>query len=294
MIKEKLPVGKLLSNYQLADLVSYKAGGAAEYFYCPAEVPALIHALKEYRHLPITVLGGGTNVLIRETGIRGLVLSLTGCFKDLQVLDDNRLYVGAGVKTSQLIKKCLELGMEDAAFMVGIPGTIGGALKMNAGSCSRGIWDYVVSVTTIDRTGDVKTKEAQSFTPGYRKLTGLSADEWFIGAIFSFNLGLVKNARNQARINFNLKRSTQPLEFPSCGSVFLNPVGEYAAKLIENCGLKGRRIGGALVSPKHANFIVNYNNATSTDIENLIKLVIEEVYKQYKITLVPEVKILGG
>jgi len=285
--------GILKRDRPLKDLTSWKIGGKAEYFYSPRDKEDFAEVLKEFKNMPVTVLGAATNVLIRDSGINGLVIYLRDSLKDIEKIGDN-VRVEAGVRLSGLVRKLAGLGMVDASFMAGIPGTLGGALKMNAGAYGDSIWNYVKSVELIDRSGKIKTKEAKEFVFSYRKIEGLNQDEWFLGALLNFNRGDIKEAEEKVKSYLEKRSNAQPLDLPNCGSVFRNPKNDYAARLIEECGFKGNGIGGAKVSEKHANFIVNFNNASAGDVEELIEKIVVEVEKTSGIKLIPEVEILGG
>ena len=283
---------RILKQHPLASFTSWKIGGVAEYFFQPRDLSDLSTLLQNWKDEPITLLGAATNVLICDSGIKGLVIYLRDTLTDLQKLSNDILYLEAGVSLTTLVQKCAGLGMLEASFMAGIPGTVGGALKMNAGAYGNNIWQYVQSVDTIDRRGKFKTRDAKEFIAGYRYTEGLAQNEWFVAARLKFNPGDIVIAKNQVQNYINRRKKSQPLNLPSCGSVFRNPPGGYAAKLIEASGLKGRQIGGAKVSEKHANFIVNYAGATAADVESLMQEIILTVTKNSGITLIPEVHIL--
>jgi UDP-N-acetylmuramate dehydrogenase len=285
--------GNLQQNHLLAEYTSWKIGGPAEYFYEPADLEDLKELLREWKDQPITILGAGTNVLVRDGGIKGLVVYLRNCLDCLSELDDFTLRVEAGVGLARLVQKCVRLGMVDAVFMAGIPGTVGGALAMNAGAYGDGVWNHVVAVETINRLGEVKLRQAKEFIIGYREAVGLDEEEWFVAAQLFFARGEIKDAKKQAREYLQKRKNSQPLDLPSCGSVFRNPSDDYAARLIETSGLKGRQIGGAKVSEKHANFIVNCGGATAVDVEALMQEIVVAVKRAHKINLAPEVNILG-
>lgn len=285
--------GNLQHNHPLAGYTSWKIGGLAEYFYQPTDIKDLANFLHNCKHDPIILLGAATNVLIRDSGIKGTVIYLRGSLNELQQLDDFSLRAEAGVSCSRLVQQCIHLSLVDAAFLAGIPGTIGGALAMNAGAYDDSIWTHVTAVETINRRGEIQLRPATEFKPGYRQVTGLDTNEWFVAGHFRFTRGDEKEAEHQVRELMRQRQSTQPLNQPSCGSVFRNPPKDYAARLIESCGFKGKCIGDACVSEKHANFIVNIGAATSAQVEALIQEIIDTVREQHGIELHPEVRILG-
>ena len=286
--------GKLLHNHLLAEYTSWKIGGPAEYFYRPVDLEDLVQIMRVWQEEPITILGAASNVLIRDGGIKGLVIYLRHSLNKLDELDDFNLRVEAGLDLRHLVEKCANLGMFDATFMTGIPGTIGGALKMNAGAYGSRIWNHVIAVETINRIGEIKLRRACEFAVTYRQVDGLNKEEWFVAAQFNFLRGKVEEAKQQVQTYLQRRNKSQPLEFPSCGSVFRNPEGDYAARLIETVGLKGKQIGGARISERHANFIVNCGNATAADVETLMQEIIIKVESSSGVKLIPEVHVLGA
>lgn len=283
---------KLYYNHPLAAYSSWRIGGPAEYFYRPKDLEDLAFLLCSWPEEPITFLGAATNVLISSKGVKGLVIYLGERLDELSQLDQTNLKVGAGAKLVDLVQKCADLGMVGAAFMSGIPGTIGGALKMNAGAYGDRIWNYVVAVESINRQGEVNLRHPSDFKIGYRQVDAAHNGEWFVGAQLSFAPGDVGLAKELVENYLKKRKQAHPLDLPNCGSVFRNPEGNYAAKLIETCDLKGRQIGGARVSEKHANFIVNCGGATSNEVKTLMAEIIAKVEKVTKVKLVPEVHIL--
>ena len=198
---------------------------------------------------------------------------------------------GSGVPCTQLARQCIRWGLGPSEFFAGIPGTVGGALTMNAGAHGGETWERVESVRTIDRDGEIHLRSPAEYSVGYRSVTG-PANEWFLEATFRFEPG-VTASMDAMKAMLERRKATQPLGLPSCGSVFRNPTGDHAARLIEAAGLKGYRIGGAEVSPKHANFIINTGDATATDIEELIEHVRQTVIDQHGVELQHEVRIVG-
>jgi UDP-N-acetylmuramate dehydrogenase len=285
--------GNLRQNHPLAEYTSWKIGGPAEYFYEPADLEDLKQFLHDWKKQPVIVLGAGSNVLIRDGGIKGLVIYLRNYLNELSELDDFTLRVEAGVGLARLVQECTHLGMADAAFMAGIPGTVGGALAMNAGAYGDCIWNHVAAVETINRSGEIKLRPAKEFTANYREVIGLSTEEWFVAAQLSFAHGDARDIEQQIREHLQKRKNSQPLDLPNCGSVFRNPQNDYAARLIENCGLKGKQIGGAKISEKHANFIVNCGGAKASDVETLMQEIVTTVKRVHNIDLISEVHVLG-
>ena len=281
-----------LRNEPLRKHTSWRVGGPADLFYAPTSIAELRSVLAD---LPATTgihwLGLGSNLLVRDGGIRGAVIATSSLPRDLERLDDHRVRASAGLACMLLAKRCVRWQLGPAAFFAGIPGTVGGALAMNAGAFGGETWTHVEAVTTIDRRGTVRERPRADFEIGYRAVRG-AADEWFLGATFRFDHD---EASSMDAIKEMLARrnAAQPLGVPSCGSVFRNPEGDFAGRLIEQAELKKRRIGGAMVSDKHANFILNVADATAADIEALIAEVRAAVEKTSGVHLELEVRVVG-
>lgn len=292
IISKNLLKSNIYFNHSLARYTSWKIGGPAEYFYQPKDIDDLKILLQNWQSKNITILGAGTNVLIDDKGITGLVIYLHNGLNKLQVINSNIIRIEAGLSLSHVVNKCAILGITDLSAFAGIPGTIGGALKMNAGAYQNHFWQYINSVETINRNGIIKVRSIDEFRINYRKIEGLDIDEWFIAA--NINLVNVNSDLVLKKIKhyLNKRKLSQPLNSKNCGSVFKNPTNNYAAKLIENAGLKNKQIGDAIVSEKHANFIINKGKATSNDVKILMQEIVTTVYKLYEIQLIPEVQIL--
>jgi UDP-N-acetylmuramate dehydrogenase len=285
--------GKLSQQAPLAQYTTWHVGGTAKYLYEPKDFDDLIQFFKLWpNEHKIMWLGGGSNILIRDTGINATVIHVSECLNKI-TKGEECLRVEAGVTCTKLIQFCLKHHLVDGVFLASIPGSVGGALAMNAGAFGSEIWQHVVLVETIDRAGIIRIRQPQEFNFGYRQVTGLMPNEWFIAGHLQFKIGDVNQARQKIRANWQKRLNSQPIREFSCGSVFKNPEGHFAGHLIELCGLKGLRIGGAKVSDKHANFIINEGNATSADIEQLMHLITSRVFAKYAIRLEPEVKIVG-
>jgi len=284
--------GELRRDEPMSRHVSWRAGGNAELFFIPASVEDLQAFLREAdADMPIFWLGVGSNLLVRDGGLRGVVISATGILRKLERIDAYLVRAGSGVPCTQLARQCIRWGLGPSEFFAGIPGTVGGALTMNAGAHGGETWERVESVRTIDRTGEIHLRSPAEYSVGYRSVTGPS-NEWFLEATFRFEPGVTASMDAMKQM-LERRKATQPLGLPSCGSVFRNPPGDHAARLIEAAGLKGYRIGGAEVSPKHANFIINTGDATATDIEELIEHVRQTVIEQHGVELKHEVRIVG-
>ena len=240
---------------------------------------------------PVLWLGVGSNLLVRDGGLPGVVIAATRILKDLERVDHYLVRAGAGLPCTQLARQCIRWGLGPSEFFAGIPGTVGGALAMNAGAHGGETWERVDSVRTIDRAGEIHDRSPAEYTVGYRSVEG-PANEWFLEAIFRFDPE-ASASMDTLKEMLERRKKSQPLGLPSCGSVFRNPPGDHAARLIETAGLKGHRIGGAEVSPKHANFIINRDHATATDVEELIEHVRQTVLEVHGVELVHEVHIVG-
>lgn len=284
---------KLLLNEPLARYTSWRVGGKADRLYIPAGLTDLCAFLTTLSPTePLYFLGLGSNLLVRDGGIRGTVVLMHNVLTALD-MDGEKIYVEAGVTCAKLAKFCAKHGRQGAEFFAGIPGTLGGALAMNAGCYGTETWDVVSRVTTVNRQGQLHTRAAAEFTTSYRHVEMPQADEWFIAAWLDLAAGDAHESAQKIKALLAKRLATQPLNLPNAGSTFRNPPGDYAARLIEACGLKGYLIGGAQVSEKHANFIVNIGEANALDIELLIKHMYETVLAEHGIALQQEVKVIG-
>lgn len=284
--------GELCHDTPLARLTSWRVGGPARQLYAPADVADLGDFLAGLdADEPVLWLGLGSNLLIRDGGFGGTVIATQGCLNKLE-LDVDRVAVEAGVSCAKLARACARAGLTGAAFLAGIPGTVGGALAMNAGAFGGETWRLVRAVTTIDRQGLLRRRTPDDFHIAYREVRG-APGEWFVACELALAPGDVAAEQAGIRELLAQRALSQPIGQLSCGSTFRNPPGDYAARLIDTCGLKGRRVGGAEVSRKHANFIINTGTATAADIECLIELVVAEVARTHGVHLQPEVHIVG-
>jgi UDP-N-acetylmuramate dehydrogenase len=285
--------GTLLTNEPLAKYTSWRVGGPAEQMYLPEGKDDLIEFLKILpKQEKIYWLGLGSNLLVRDGGIKGTVINTRGRLKGMQLLDSGKVYVEAGVPCAHVAKFCMGLGLAGAEFLAGIPGTMGGALKMNAGAFGGETWNIVDSVEMINADGAVRKRGAEEFEVAYRSVKGLQ-EGWFLSAELSLTKGEAKISLQKIKDLLEKRGLTQPTNKPTCGSVFKNPPGDYAARLIEASGLKGYAIGGACVSEKHANFIENTGDATSANIEELIAYIQQQVQQLQQVSLKTEVCRVG-
>jgi len=290
--------GKLKRDEPMGKHVSWRAGGIADCIYAPADLDDLgvfIGRLPE--HEPILFIGLGSNLLVRDGGLRGTVVITHRALARFFLEESSgyaEIYAEAGVASPKVARFAAVHNLEGAEFFAGIPGTVGGALAMNAGCYGSETWDAVARVRTIDRAGRLQIREPREYAVGYRSVLPVQArGEFFVASWFRFPRGDGTAARQKIKDLLAARIATQPLGEANAGSVFRNPPGDFAARLIEACGLKGRRIGGAEVSTVHANFIVNKGQATARDIEELILLVRDTVRGETGVMLELEVQIVG-
>ncbi|HXN79567.1 MAG TPA: UDP-N-acetylmuramate dehydrogenase [Steroidobacteraceae bacterium] len=272
---------------------SWHVGGPAEVFFNPrdrAELAAFLRTVP--LDVPIHFIGLGSNLLVRDGGLKGVVVSTHGTLDVLTRINETTVHAQAGVACARIARQCVKWGLGPAEFFAGIPGTLGGALAMNAGAFGGETWRYVLSVETIDRGGHTHTREAGQYRVSYRQVIAPAPEEWFIAASLSFERRPAAH-ESEVRALLERRKASQPIGEWSCGSVFTNPPGDHAARLIEVAGLKGFRIGDASVSHKHANFIINHGQASAADLERLIAHVRDTVQRVHGVALRPEVRIVG-
>ena len=310
--------GEMLRDEPMSRHVSWRAGGSARRVYQPADLADLQAFLRQVpADEPLLAVGLGSNLLVRDGGFAGTILLMVGALTELR-MEEGLIYAQAGVPGAKLARFAASNELCGAEFFVGIPGTLGGMLAMNAGCYGGETWNVVQRVQVLTRSGELIERTPQEYEVGYRLVKRISdlgfrnfeeaahadsaksqiqnpksSEEFFVGAWLKFEQGDVEQARQQIKALMEKRSASQPLQMPNAGSVFRNPPGQHAAKLIEGCGLKGKRIGGAEVSQKHANFIVNVGGATAADIEGLIVAVQATVLQQTGIELHPEVRIVG-
>lgn len=285
--------GVLSSDEPMSKHTSWRVGGPADHYYQPADLDDLTRFLSQLSiDEPLTWVGLGSNLLVRDGGIRGTVIATSGVLNELQLVEGNQVRVEAGVSCAKVARFCARQGLTGAEFLAGIPGTMGGALAMNAGAFGGETWEIVTAVETLKVPGRRHVRMADEYEVGYRSVKG-PAGEWFVAADLKLIPG--DSAESLAKIKRLLAQrgDTQPTSLPNAGSVFRNPVGDHAARLIEACGLKGACVGGACVSDKHANFIINTGDAKAADIESLINRVALTVEREQGVVLEREVRIVG-
>ncbi|HED39761.1 MAG TPA: UDP-N-acetylmuramate dehydrogenase [Chromatiales bacterium] len=285
-------MGELRCNESMSRHTSWRVGGTAKRFFKPDTVEELATFLAQLPpEEPIVWVGLGSNLLVRDGGIDGAVICTSGVLGKLALLESDLIRAEAGVPCAKLARFSVRFGLAGGEFLIGIPGTVGGALAMNAGAFGGETWPIVEMVETIDRQGRRYLRTPEEYQIGYRTVTG-PEDEWFLAAHFRLRIAR-EDGLARTRALLEKRNETQPTGQASCGSVFRNPEGDHAGRLIEACGLKGYSMGGAVVSEKHANFIINSGTATAADIEGLIQLVMRRVEEEQGVKLVPEVHIVG-
>jgi UDP-N-acetylmuramate dehydrogenase len=285
--------GSLERDVPLAPLTSWRVGGPADWLFEPEDADDLASFLASIpESIPRTVLGLGSNVLVRDGGVEGVVIHLAGSLNQRLRLDPERVELGAGLACAQAARFCAGEGLTGAEFLAGIPGTVGGALAMNAGAWGGEIWPLVEWVETVDCRGLRHVRTPADYQIAYRSVRGCEG-EFFLRTALHLRPGDPSAARERIQGLLRERAEKQPLGLPSCGSVFRNPEGFHAAALIEQAGLKGLHRGGAEVSLKHANFITHDGTATAADIEWLIQEVQARVEARFNIRLVPEVRVIG-
>ncbi len=285
--------GVMKLNEAMKIHTSWRTGGHAERYFIPADVDDLCSFLKQVAEdEPLFWLGLGSNLMVRDGGLQGTVIALSGVLNDLHVYDDASVHVGAGVACAKVARMSVKAGLSGGEFLAGIPGTMGGALAMNAGAFGGETWNIVRSVETVNRQGRRIIRDAADFETAYRHVN-LPDDEWFISAELLLTGDGDNDGQDRIQALLNKRAESQPTGKASCGSVFRNPENDYAARLIEVSGLKGQSIGNAEVSDKHANFIINSGKASAGDIESLILMIQEKVKLEHGIELIPEVRIVG-
>ena len=276
----------------MAKHTSWRVGGPADVYFKPRSRDELVAFLRRLDPAqPVHWLGLGSNLLVRDGGVRGVVIVTAGCLEHLRHIGDGLVEAEAGVPCTVLARHCARWLVGPAEFFAGIPGTVGGALTMNAGAFGSETWSHVTEVEVVNRRGGVSRRSPSDYRVGYREVRG-PGNEWFLSARFRFDPQRPTSLEG-VRALIQQRQAKQPLGMPSCGSVFRNPPGDFAGRLIEAAGLKGARIGNAQVSEKHANFIINTGGATAADIEALIGHVQASVERAHGVRLIPEVHVIG-
>lgn len=293
--KQTLLRGELLHDEPMSRHTSLRVGGAARVWFRPADRDDLVLFLAGLpANEPLYWVGLGSNLLVRDGGLDGTVIAMQGRLADIHMhADDNRvLYAEAGVTCARVARLAAREGLTGAEFLAGIPGTMGGALAMNAGAYGHETWERARRVETVDRRGRVHIRTPEDFDIGYRHVSQPN-EEWFLSAELVLDPNPDDDGRERIKDLLRKRADTQPITRPTCGSVFRNPPGDHAARLIESAGLKGFCVGGACVSEKHANFIENTGEACAADVEALIASVMDTVERKHGVRLIPEVHMVG-
>ncbi len=306
--------GTLHCDEPMARHVSWRAGGSARCTYAPADLDDMAVFLRGLPDAePVCMVGLGSNLLVRDGGYGGTVIFTHWALREVEVSAVAGLAgvirAQAGVASPKVARIAAINNLAGAEFLAGIPGTVGGGVAMNAGCYGGETWDIVSQVETIDRTGTLRVRTPGHYTVGYRSVErrcrqlssvpgcgarkNADAEEWFVSATFKLPRGDGIESRAKIKALLSQRIAAQPLGMPNAGSVFRNPRGDHAARLIEACGLKGRVIGGAAISAKHSNFIVNTGGASAADIEALIELAQQTVQQRFGIALEREVRVIG-
>ncbi|MFP4684013.1 MAG: UDP-N-acetylmuramate dehydrogenase [Ectothiorhodospira sp.] len=285
--------GELRHDEPMARHTFWRVGGPVDRWYRPADAEDLGRFLAQLPPgEPLFWLGLGSNLLVRDGGLRGTVVVLGRGLDHLAVLEGHRVRVGAGISCARLARQCAGQGLTGLEFLAGIPGTLGGALAMNAGSWGDETWSHVDSVVCMDRRGGLHRHVRAEFSVGYRHVEG-PLEAGFLEAVLQLMPGDAGASRRRIRDLLERRNRTQPVGVPTCGSVFRNPEGDHAGRLIDTAGLKGMAIGGARVSERHANFIVNTGGARAVDVEALMGRIRQRVFECHGVELQPEVRIVG-
>ncbi len=272
---------------------TFRAGGTAKYYVIPDEYKKVRDVLRlcVEENIPYYVIGNGSNLLVQDDGFDGVIIEIDSALAEIEI-NGNEIVAKAGAKLSKIAVKALNESLTGFEFAHGIPGNLGGAVTMNAGAYGGEMKDVLKWVKVLDNNGEMKTLKAEELELGYR--TSIIVKEKMI--VLEACIELHEGNRDEIEMHMKelmaKRKEKQPLEYPSAGSTFKRPKGYFAGKLIQDAGLKGYRVGGAMVSEKHSGFVINYDNATATDIINLMKDVRKKVYEEFQVTLEPEVKIL--
>jgi len=290
MILSEFP--RLQKSVTLAPYTTFKIGGPAEFFVDVQTLDELITLRQAVREKPMPVffIGAGSNLLVSDKGIRGLVIHLSGEFKTI-AFDGEKVRIGAGAMMPMLSKQAADRGLSGVEALIGVPGTVGGGLVMNAGTKDGWIGDVTQSVEALDDSGKIQTLTKNDFGFAYR--TSALTDYWLVAANLLLKSTNAVTVRTKIDTIMQYRMRTQPLTTANCGSVFKNPEGGHAADYIERAGLKGTAVGGARISEKHANFIINEKKASATDVWTLIEMAQSRVREKFKVELEPEVKRVG-
>ncbi len=279
----------------MADYTSFNIGGPADILLNTPNLDSLKAALRILKEndVPVFILGNGSNLLVSDLGIEGAVIRMTGDFTACKLIGDTDIECGAGAKLAALCSFALDKSLTGMEFAWGIPGTVGGAAYMNAGAYASVMSNVVVLCRHIDMDGNEGEYTIDQLGYDYRKSNYMGDDKIITSISLRLAPGSPKAIKARMDELMNLRKTKQPLEYPSAGSVFKRPVGYYAGALVDECGLRGKRVGGAMVSEKHAGFIVNVGGATCSDVLQLVEEIREEVFRRKGVKLETEIKAVG-
>lgn len=289
----KICTGEVRFDEPLSKYTSYQIGGPADVYVIPDKIEDLLKLVlfTEEREIARFIIGLGSNILVSDQGIRGIVIDLRTCASEIK-REENRVWVGAGRKLWEFLDYLRDQGLEGFQNLIGIPGTVGGAIKMNAGAFGVELFDRVLSVDILQPTGEITNLKKENIDFGYRRGI-IPGNRVFLGTWVQLEPGNTNEIAEQMKETLARRESKQPLEYPSAGSVFRRPPGDYAGRLIEESGCKGLRVGQAQVSEKHAGFIINLGGASADDVRNLMDMVQERVLNQFGVHLQPEIEMIG-
>jgi len=294
MLSTKIDNNRLIENASMKDHTSFKVGGISKLLVLPEnidEIKNCIDICKE-NNIEYFIMGNGSNLIIKDTGFNGVIIKLSNNYKAIEVHDEE-IIASAGTLMSSIASKALHNSLAGFEFASGIPGTIGGAVVMNAGAYGKEIKDIVEKIDVIDDSGEIKNYHNSELDFNYRHSKIQDSKETIIRVYLKLEKGNKENIADEMKALTKRRNEKQPIEYPSAGSVFKRPKGHYAGQLIQDSGLKGLTLGGAKVSPKHAGFIVNQGDATAEDIINLIQVVKKTVFDKFGVMLETEVRIIG-
>jgi UDP-N-acetylmuramate dehydrogenase len=292
-VLEQALEGEVLYDEPMSRHTSYRIGGPADVMVCPRTVEATQAALRIAREhgAPVFILGGGSNLLVRDGGLRGLVLNLYGTLQEMRA-EGEAVTAGGGAKVTALVNFCARRGLAGLEPMSGVPGTVGGAVKGNAGAFGVTISDHLASVRVLELTGEERILDREALRFAYRQ-SSLTAEQVLVSATFRLRRGDAAALKEKVAQTLAERKTKQPVEWRSAGSVFKNPPGDFAGRLIEGAGLKGTRVGDAMISPKHGNFFLNLGRATARDVLALIALAQERIRERTGVSLELEVRVVG-
>lgn len=282
-------------NEPMSKHTSFKIGGSADFFIKVSSESQLISVLKTLNkyNVPFFIIGNGSNLLVSDKGIRGAVIKLSGDFFDIKLINENTIECGAGVLISKLCSFAQQNSLSGLEFAYGIPGTVGGAVFMNAGAYGNEIKDVLVCAKSFNLSNKIINRTKNQMDMSYRQSIYRKVNEVILSAQFELTKGNKIHIKEKMTEFLTRRKEKQPLEYPNAGSVFKRPIGNFAGPLIQKCGLKGEKIGGAMVSEKHSGFIINTGNASCSDVVNLINLIKSTVFEKTNVKLECEIEVVG-